>query len=84
MLIHPFVNCNAPDHSYLVSAPIMTASWAATKTGDVWTAPLGGGFGKLFRLGDILPLEGYAIAKLPINTQLQAFGNMAKPEFGSD
>ena len=26
------------------------------------------------------PLEGHAIAKLPINTQLQFFGNIARPE----
>jgi hypothetical protein len=83
-LLQPFVNYNLPDHWYLVSAPIMTANWAAAKAGDVWTVPLGGGFGKLFRLGDVLPLEGHPIAKLPINTQLQAFGNVAKPQFGSD
>ena len=83
-LLQPFVNYNLPDHWYLVSAPIMTANWAAAKGGDVWTVPLGGGVGKLFRLGEILPLEGHAIAKLPINTQLQVFGNVAKPEFGSD
>jgi hypothetical protein len=84
MLIQPFVNYNLPDHWYLVSAPIVTANWAAAKGADVWTVPLGGGFGKLFRLGQVLPLEGHAIAKLPINTQLQAFGNVAKPHFGSD
>ena len=38
----------------------------------------------LFRLGDIFPLEGNPIAKLPINTQLAAYGNVAKPEFGPD
>jgi hypothetical protein len=81
-LLQPFVNYNLPDHWYLVSAPIMTANWAAAKGGDVWTVPLGGGVGKLFRLGQVLPLEGHAIAKLPINTQLQAFGNVARPEFG--
>jgi hypothetical protein len=83
MLIQPFVNYNLPDHWYLVSAPIMTANWAATKAGNTWTVPLGGGFGKLFRLGQILPLEGHAIAKLPINTQLQAFGNVARPDDGA-
>ena len=50
-LIEPFVNYNLPDHWYLVSAPIMTANWAAAKGGNVWTVPLGGGVGKLFRLG---------------------------------
>ena len=47
-LIEPFVNYNLPNHWYLVSAPIMTANWAATGS-DVWTVPLGGGVGK--RLG---------------------------------
>lgn len=83
-LLQPFVNYNLPDHWYLVSAPIMTANWAAAKAGDVWTVPLGGGVGKLFRLGEVLPLEGHAIAKLPINTQLQMFGNVHRPEFGSE
>jgi hypothetical protein len=83
-LIQPFVNYNLPDHWYLVSGPIMTANWAADKAGDVWTVPLGGGVGKLFRLGEVLPLEGHAIAKLPINISLQAFGSVAKPQFGSD
>jgi len=81
-LLQPFVNYNLPDHWYLVSAPILTANWKADKAGDVWTVPLGGGVGKLFRLGEILPLEGDRLAKLPINTQLQAFGNVARPEFG--
>src|SRR5215471_14325994 len=76
MLIQPFVNYNLPNHWYLVSAPIMTANWPA-KGSDVWTVPLGGGVGKLFRLGEILPLQGHEIAKLPINTQIQAFGNVA-------
>lgn len=84
MLIQPFVNYNLPNHWYLVSAPIMTANWAADKAGDVWTVPVGGGVGKLFRLGEVLPLKGHPIAKLPINVQLQAFGNVVRPEFGAD
>jgi hypothetical protein len=83
MLVQPFVNYNLPDHWYLVSAPILTANWAAARAGDVWTVPVGGGVGKLFRLGQILPLEGHAIAKLPINTQIQAFGNVARPDDGA-
>ncbi len=83
-LLQPFINYNLPDGWYISSAPILTANWAAATAGDVWTVPLGGGVGKLFRLGEILPLEGHAIAKLPINTQLQAFGNVHRPEFGSE
>jgi hypothetical protein len=83
-LLQPFVNYNLPDGWYFVTLPIVTADWKADRGGDVWTAPVGGGVGKLFRLGQILPLEGPAIAKLPINTQLTAYGNVAKPEFGPE
>ena len=72
-LLQPFVNYNLPDGWYLTSVPIMTANWKADKAGDVWTVPLGGGVGKLFK-----------IDKQPIDTQLQAFGNVAKPQFGAD
>ncbi len=73
MLLQPFVNYNLPGGWYLTSSPIMTANWAADKAGDVWTVPLGGGVGKLFKVG-----------KLPLNTQLQAFGNVERPKFASD
>src|SRR6476620_7089287 len=82
MLLQPFINYNLPEGWYLTSSPIVTANWKADKGGDVWTVPVGGGFGKLFRLGQVLPLEGHPIAKLPINTQLAAYGNVAHPEFG--
>ncbi len=73
MLLQYFVNYNLPGGWYLTSSPVVTANWAADKGRDVWTVPLGAGAGKLFRIG-----------KLPINTQLAAFGNVAKPEFGPD
>jgi hypothetical protein len=72
-LMQPFVNYNLPAGWYLTSSPILTANWAADRGGDVWTVPLGAGAGKLFRLG-----------RLPINAQLAAYGNVAKPEFGPD
>ena len=84
MLLQPIVNYNLPEGWYLTSSPIITANWKADRAGDVWTVPLGGGVGKLFRLGQILPLQGNPLAKLPINAQLAAFGNLAKPEFGPD
>ncbi len=52
---------------------MLTANWKADKAGDVWTVPLGGGVEKLFRVGT-----------QPINVQLTAYGNVAKPEFGPD
>lgn len=82
MLLQWFLNYNFPGAFYLTTSPIITANWKAARAGDVWTVPLGGGIGKLFRLGDVFPLEGHPIAKLPMNIQLQAYGNVAKPEFG--
>ena len=72
-VLQPFVNYNLADGWYLTSVPIMTANWKADKAGDVWTVPLGGGVGKLFK-----------IDKQPIDIQLQAFGNVAKPQYGPD
>ncbi len=74
MLIQPFVNYNFRDGWYLTTSPIITANWMAD-SGNVWTVPLGGGFGKLWRVGKV---------GLPINTQLQAFYNVARPDGGPD
>lgn len=71
-LIQPFINYNFEKGLYLVSAPIITCNWEADG-GNRWTVPIGGGIGKIFYLG-----------KLPINTQLQAFYNVATPDNGPD
>ncbi len=74
MLIQPFVNYNFPDGWYLTTVPDITANWKAS-SGNVWTVPLGGGFGNLWRVGKV---------GLPINTQLQAFYNVEHPDGGAD
>jgi hypothetical protein len=74
MLIQPFVNYNLRHGWYLSSAPIMTADWEAPSSNQ-WTVPVGGGFGKLSRVGKV---------GLPINVQLQAFYNAEKPRSGPD
>jgi hypothetical protein len=75
MLIQPFLNYNLPKGWYLSTAPIMTANFAAGSSGNHWTVPAGGGFGKLWRIGKV---------GLPLNTQVQAFYNAVKPDFGAD
>jgi hypothetical protein len=74
MLIQPFVNYNFHDGWYLTTAPIITANWEASSD-NTWTVPVGGGFGKLWRVGKI---------GLPINTQLQAFYNAETPDGGPE
>jgi hypothetical protein len=69
-LFQPFLNYNFPEGLYLTSSPVLTADWKAD-SGQQWTVPLGGGIGKIFHLG-----------KLPVNTQISAYYNVVKPDFG--
>ena len=70
-LVQPFVNYNLPNGWYLVSSPIITANWQASS--DRWLVPIGGGFGRVFRLGS-----------QPVNASLQAYANVAKPDLFGD
>ncbi len=71
-LIQPFLNYNFEGGLYLTSAPILTVDWTADSD-DRWTIPVGGGVGKIFHFG-----------KLPVNTQLSGYYNVATPEDGAD
>jgi hypothetical protein len=68
MLVQPFINYNFGHGWYVTSSPIITANWLAPDKRDVWTLPVGGGFGKLFR-----------IDKLPVNISMQAYTNTKQP-----
>jgi hypothetical protein len=72
-LVEPFINYNLTNHWYLTTSPIITANWEASGD-DRWTVPLGGGVGKIIKLG----------GKLPVNVQLAAYANVVKPDFGPD
>src|SRR5262245_22315476 len=52
---------------YLVTAPIITANWLAAP-GQQWTVPLGGGIGRIFKLGD-----------QPVSANVQAYYNVERP-----
>jgi hypothetical protein len=67
-LLQPFINYNLPNGWYLVTSPIVTANWRAAN-GDQWIVPVGGGVGRVFRIG-----------RQPINASLQAFANVVKPD----
>jgi hypothetical protein len=68
-LIQPFLNYNMKDGLYLTSSPILTVDWKATGS-QRWTVPAGAGVGKIFHLG-----------KLPVNAQVSAYYNIARPDF---
>jgi hypothetical protein len=70
-LTQPFVNYNFGEGWYATSSPAITANWEAS--GTKWTVPIGGGGGRVFKIG-----------KLPINLSIAAYYNIVKPQFGSD
>jgi hypothetical protein len=67
MSIQPFLFYNFPSGWYIVSTPIIRAAWTADSE-DRWIVPIGGGFGKIFKIG-----------KQAMNTSAQAFYNVEKP-----
>ena len=67
-----FINYNLSDGWYLTSSPIITANWQAT-SGNKWTVPVGGGFGKIQRIGG-----------LPFNLSIAAYENVVRPDPGAD
>jgi hypothetical protein len=69
MLIQPFINYNLPDGWYLSTAPNITANWAADDSDDRWTVPVGGGIGKIIKIG-----------KLPVNLAFRTYYNVEKPD----
>jgi len=67
-----FVNYNMADGWYLTTSPIITANWLAAP-GEQWTVPVGGGFGRVFKVG------GQAI-----NAQIAGYYNAIRPTGASD
>ncbi len=71
-LAQPFVNYNMAHGWYLTTSPILTANWLATP-GQQWTVPIGGGFGRVFKVGD-----------QPVNASLAAYYNVINPTGAPD
>lgn len=72
-LAQPIINYNLPRGWYIAVSPVITANWNADRASDQWTVPLGGGVGKIVKIG-----------KLPFNVSLAVYGNVVKPEAGPD
>jgi hypothetical protein len=79
MLLQYFINYNLKKGWYLTSAPIITANWRSKGTGEastgndttggsVWTVPIGGGAGRIMRLG-----------YQPVNISVNFYGNAVHP-----
>lgn len=67
MTLQYFINYNLDKGWYLTSSPIITADWEAL-TGNKWTVPVGGGVGRILKLGF-----------QPVNISTQVYGNPARP-----
>jgi len=72
LLLEPFVNYNLAGGWYLITDMVMTANWDAP-SGNQWTVPLGGGIGKIFRIGN-----------QAMNPRIEAYNNVEKPKGGPD
>ena len=71
--LQPFINYNFDGGWYVTTAPIITANWEADSD-HRWTVPIGGGFGKIFKIG-----------KQPINAQVSLYNNVVTPDdYGSE
>ena len=71
-LFEPFINYNLPKGWYLISDIIIIANWEADSN-NTWTVPLGGGVGKLFKIGN-----------QAINARTEAYYNVEKPDNAPD
>jgi hypothetical protein len=71
MTFQYFVNYNLKQGWYVSISPIITANWQA-HSGNVWTVPVGGGVGRVLRLG----LQ-------PVNVSMALYGNVVHPAGGS-
>ena len=65
LLLNPFVSYHFDEGWSVGSSPNITTSW--TNSGGKWTVPVGGGFGKVVRLGK------------PIKLDLDAYYNAIRP-----
>ena len=67
-LIQPFVNYNFDGGWYLNTSPVITSNWEA-KSSQRWTVPVGGGIGRIMKLG-----------KQPVNLRASFYYNAAHPD----
>lgn len=72
LTLQPILSFQLGGGWYLTSTPGITADWTAD-SGNQWNVPLGGGVGRLQRIG-----------KLPVDLKLVYYKYVEKPDFGPD
>ncbi|PZV17442.1 MAG: neuromedin U [Pseudanabaena sp.] len=68
LTVQPIINYTLDDGWYLVSSPIIAAFWNIP-SGEKWVVPIGGGIGKVFKIGD-----------RPFNVSVQAYWQAIRPD----
>ena len=68
LLLNPFLSYHLDNGWSVESSPNVTANWVA-KAGQQWIVPIGGGFGKVFRLG-----------QQPVKLSLDSYYNVIRPQ----
>ena len=68
LMVRALVRRQLPNDWFFVSAPIITANWNASQN-QRWLVPLGGGFGK-----------GFKLARYPWAWSVQGYYNVIKPD----
>ena len=69
----PFINYNMKGGWYLTTSPTITANWEADDSDDKWTVPLGGGVGRVFKIG-----------KQHVNMRVAGYYSVEKPQYAPD
>jgi opacity protein-like surface antigen len=68
LLVQPFINYNMAHGWFLTTSPVITADWLAPSD-QRWTVPIGGGLGRVFKLGD-----------QPVSMYVSAYYNAIRPD----
>jgi hypothetical protein len=58
---------NLPHGWYLTTSPVITANWLAAP-GEQWIVPIGGGFGRIFKIGE-----------QPVSANIAGYYNAIRP-----
>lgn len=67
-LAQPFINYNMAHGWFLTTSPVITANWLAASD-QRWTLPIGGGVGRVFKLGD-----------QPVSAYISGYYNAIRPD----
>jgi hypothetical protein len=72
LTLNPFAFYNMKGGWYFMTSPVITADWAAVNHDNRWTVPVGGGVGRVYKIGSQL-----------LNSRVQFFNDVKTPIGGT-